>query len=322
MIPSEPDTHSKEIAVLIPCYNEAITIAKVIQDFKRALPEATIYVYDNNSSDETAAIARAEGVVVRTETRQGKGNVVRQMLRDVEADYYLMVDGDDTYPAEAARALLAPLQENLADMTVGDRLSNGTYTKENDRAFHNFGNNLVRFLIKLIYGFEFSDVMTGYRAFNAVFAKTMPVLSPGFEIETELSIHAVDKRWRIVEVPIDYRDRPEGSESKLDTVSDGIRVLFTIASLFKDYRPLVLFSWVGLVFCIIGLIVGIPVIIEFAHTGLVMKFPSALLAVAFIFVGLLSFACGLILDTTVKGNRKDYEIEVIAAYERYRHGQF
>ncbi|MEG0027276.1 MAG: glycosyltransferase family 2 protein [Raoultibacter sp.] len=309
----------KEVAVLIPCYNESITIAKVIDDFKRVLPEATIYVYDNNSSDDTAAIARAKGVIVRTETRQGKGNVVRQMIRDVDADYYLMVDGDDTYPAEAAPALLAPLQENLADMTVGDRLSNGTYTEENDRAFHNFGNNLVRFLIKLIYGFKFSDVMTGYRAFNTVFAKTMPVLSPGFEIETELSIHAVDKRWRITEVPIDYRDRPEGSESKLDTVSDGIRVLLTIASLFKDYRPLVLFSWVGLISCAVGLLVGIPVIVEFAQTGLVMKFPSALLAVAFVFVGLLSFVCGLILDTTVKGNRKDYEIEVISAYERYRH---
>ncbi|MEG0476943.1 MAG: glycosyltransferase family 2 protein [Raoultibacter sp.] len=312
------DTAHEAIAVLIPCYNEAITIAKVIDDFKAALPAATIYVYDNNSSDDTAAIAAASGVIVRHESRQGKGNVVRQMLRDIDADYYILVDGDDTYPAEAAQELLAPLRENRADMTVGDRLSNGTYTEENDRAFHNFGNNLVRGLIKLIYGFKFNDVMTGYRAFNAVFAKTMPVLSPGFEIETELSIHAVDKRWRIAEVPIDYRDRPEGSESKLDTVSDGIRVLLTIASLFKDYRPLVAFSWIGLIFCLVGLIVGIPVIFEFAQTGLVMKFPSALLAVAFVFTGLLSFACGLILDTTVKGNRKEYELAVTAAYEQYR----
>ncbi|MEG0050269.1 MAG: glycosyltransferase family 2 protein [Clostridia bacterium] len=312
------DTAHEAIAVLIPCYNEAITIAKVIDDFKAALPAATIYVYDNNSSDDTAAIAAARGVIVRHESRQGKGNVVRQMLRDIDADYYILVDGDDTYPAEAAHELLAPLRENRADMTVGDRLSNGTYTEENDRAFHNFGNNLVRGLIKLIYGFKFNDVMTGYRAFNAVFAKTMPVLSPGFEIETELSIHAVDKRWRIAEVPIDYRDRPEGSESKLDTVSDGIRVLLTIASLFKDYRPLVAFSWIGLIFCLIGLVVGIPVIFEFAQTGLVMKFPSALLAVAFVFTGLLSFACGLILDTTVKGNRKEYELAVTAAYEQYR----
>ncbi|MEG1561632.1 MAG: glycosyltransferase family 2 protein [Raoultibacter sp.] len=312
------DTAHEAVAVLIPCYNEAITIAKVIDDFKAALPAATIYVYDNNSSDDTAAIAAARGVIVRHESRQGKGNVVRQMLRDIDADYYILVDGDDTYPAEAAQELLVPLRENRADMTVGDRLSNGTYTEENDRAFHNFGNNLVRGLIKLIYGFKFNDVMTGYRAFNAVFAKTMPVLSPGFEIETELSIHAVDKRWRIAEVPIDYRDRPEGSESKLDTVSDGIRVLLTIASLFKDYRPLVAFSWIGLIFCLVGLIVGIPVIFEFAQTGLVMKFPSALLAVAFVFTGLLSFACGLILDTTVKGNRKEYELAVTAAYEQYR----
>ena len=231
------------VAVLVPCYNEALTIAKVVDDFRRVLPEATVYVYDNNSSDDTAAIARAHGAVVRTERRQGKGNVVRQMMRDIDADYYVMVDGDDTYPAEAAPALLAPLMADEADMTVGDRLSNGTYGKENDRAFHGFGNNLVRFLIKLIYGFEFSDVMTGYRAYNAVFAKTMPVLSPGFEIETELSIHAVDKRWRIQEIPIDYRDRPEGSESKLDTFSDGMKVLLMILSLFKDYRPLALFSW-------------------------------------------------------------------------------
>ena len=199
------------VAVLIPCYNEAVTIGKVVDDFHRVLPDATVYVYDNNSSDGTGEIAREHGAVVRAERRQGKGNVVRQMMRDIDADYYLMVDGDDTYPAEAAPELLAPLMADEADMVVGDRLSNGTYGEENDRAFHGFGNDLVRVLIKWIYGFEFSDVMTGYRAYNAVFAKTMPVLSPGFEIETELSIHAVDKRWRIAEVPIDYRDRPEGS---------------------------------------------------------------------------------------------------------------
>ena len=203
----------KGTAVIIPCYNEAVTIAKVGDDFKRVLPLADIYVYDNNSSDNTGDIARERGAIVRVEHRQGKGNVVRQMMRDIDADYYLMVDGDDTYPAEAAPDVLAPLIEGDADMVVGDRLSNGTYGEENDRAFHGFGNNLVRFLIKAIYGFEFTDVMTGYRAYNRVFAKTMPVTSPGFEIETELSIHAVDKRWRITQVPIDYRDRPEGSES-------------------------------------------------------------------------------------------------------------
>ena len=306
------------VAVLIPCYNEAVTIGKVVDDFHRVLPDATVYVYDNNSSDGTGEIAREHGAVVRAERRQGKGNVVRQMMRDIDADYYLMVDGDDTYPAEAAPELLAPLMADEADMVVGDRLSNGTYGEENDRAFHGFGNNLVRRLIKWIYGFEFSDVMTGYRAYNAVFAKTMPVLSPGFEIETELSIHAVDKRWRIVEVPIDYRDRPEGSESKLNTFSDGMKVLMMILSLFKDYRPLALFSWVALLFCVLGLIAGIPVIAEFAATGLVPKLPSALLAVALVFVGILAYSCGLILDTVVKGSRKQYELDVLRAYEALR----
>ena len=305
------------VAVLIPCYNEAVTIGKVVDDFRRVLPEATVYVYDNNSSDGTGEIAREHGAVVRCERRQGKGNVVRQMMRDIDADYYLMVDGDDTYPAEAAPELLAPLVADEADMVVGDRLSNGTYGEENDRAFHGFGNDLVRVLIKWIYGFEFSDVMTGYRAYNAVFAKTMPVLSPGFEIETELSIHAVDKRWRIAEVPIDYRDRPEGSESKLDTFSDGCKVLLMILSLFKDYRPLALFSWVALLFCVLGLVAGVPVIGEFAATGLVPKLPSALLAVALVFIGILSFTCGLILDTVVKGTRKQYELQVTEAYREH-----
>ena len=213
------------IAVLVPCYNEAVTIAKVVDDFKRVLPTADIYVYDNNSTDGTGDIAREHGAIVRLETRQGKGNVVRQMIRDIDADAYLMVDGDDTYPAEAAPDLLRPLLDGTADVTVGDRLSNGTYGEENDRAFHGFGNNLVRSLIKHIYHFEFSDVMTGYRGFNQVFAKTFPVESPGFRSRTELSIHAVDKRWRIKEVPIVYRDRPEGSESKLNTFSDGMKVL-------------------------------------------------------------------------------------------------
>ncbi len=307
----------KGTAVIIPCYNEAVTIAKVVDDFKRVLPLADIYVYDNNSSDNTGDIARERGAIVRVERRQGKGNVVRQMMRDIDADYYLMVDGDDTYPAEAAPDVLAPLIEGDADMVVGDRLSNGTYGEENDRAFHGFGNNLVRFLIKAIYGFEFTDVMTGYRAYNRVFAKTMPVTSPGFEIETELSIHAVDKRWRITQVPIDYRDRPEGSESKLSTFSDGMKVLMMIMSLFKDYKPLALFSWVALIFVVLGLICGVPVIAQFAETGLVPKLPSALLAMGLVFVGLLSLACGLILDTQVKGSRKQYELIVTEAYERY-----
>jgi glycosyltransferase involved in cell wall biosynthesis len=302
------------VAIIVPCYNESITIAKVVDDFRRVLPDATVYVYDNNSSDDTGAIAREHGAVVRCETRQGKGNVVRQMMRDIDADYYVMVDGDDTYPAEEAPKLLEPLFDNEADMVVGDRLSNGSYGEENDRAFHGFGNNLVRWLIKRMYGFEFTDVMTGYRAYNAVFAKTMPVLRGGFEIETELSIHAVDKRWRIAQVPIDYRDRPEGSESKLSTVSDGVKVLRTILSLFKDYRPLTLFGWLSLILIVVGLFVGVPVVCEFAHTGLVLRFPSAILAMGLVICGVLSMVCGLILDTVAKGARISYELHVIEAY--------
>ena len=307
----EPPVIEGSVAVLVPCYNEAITIAKVIDDFRQVLPSAKIYVYDNNSTDGTAEIALAHGAIVKSERRQGKGNVVCQMLRDIDADYYLMVDGDDTYPAEVALKMLAPLLNDEADMVVGDRITNGTYGEENTRAFHGFGNNLVRSLIKAIYGFKYSDVMTGYRAFNLVFAKTLPILSNSFEIETELSIHAVDKRWRIAEVPIDYRDRPEGSVSKLNTFSDGIKVLFTIASLFKDYRPLILFSFAAAVFVVLGLIAGIPVIVEFVQTGLVPRLPTALLAVALVFLGFLSLCCGYILDTVVKGYRKEYELLVL-----------
>lgn len=302
------------VAVLIPCYNEAITIGKVVDDFKESLPFADIYVYDNNSSDGTAKIAAEHGAIVRTEPRQGKGNVVRQMFRDIDADYYVMVDGDDTYPADAASELIAPLANNTADMTVGDRLSNGSYGEENDRAFHGFGNNLVRWLIKIIYGYSFDDVMTGYRAFNKVFVKTMPVLSSGFQIETELSIHAIDRRWRITDVPIEYRDRPEGSESKLSTFGDGAKVLMAIASLFKDYKPMAFFGWLALIFVALGLIAGVPVIWEFTLTHLVERFPSALLAVALVLCGALSITVGLVLDTVAKNNRKQWEIDVYQAY--------
>lgn len=304
----------KDVAVLIPCYNEAVTIGRVVDDFKAALPEAVVYVYDNNSSDDTAAIAAQHGACVRTETRQGKGNVVRQMFREIDAEYYLMVDGDDTYPADAAAGLIKPLAQDLADMTVGDRLSNGTYGEENDRAFHGFGNDLVRWLIKVIYGYAFDDVMTGYRAFTRMFVKTMPVLSSGFQIETELSIHAVDKRWRIKDVPIVYRDRPEGSESKLSTFQDGALVLMAIASLFKDYRPMAFFGWLTLLFVVLGLICGIPVIVEFSVTHLVERFPTALLAVALVLCGALSLTVGLVLDTVAKNNRKQWEISVYEAY--------
>ncbi|MFR3889709.1 MAG: glycosyltransferase family 2 protein [Eggerthellaceae bacterium] len=310
-----------KVAVLIPCYNEAVTIGKVIDDFKRVLPDADIYVYDNNSKDDTAAIAEDHGAIVRTEPRQGKGNVVRQMFREIDADYYIMVDGDDTYPAEAAPRLLEPLMNDTADMTVGDRLSNGTYGEENDRAFHGFGNNLVRWLIKVIYGYAFDDVMTGYRAFNRIFVKTMPVLSEGFQIETELSIHAVDKRFRIVDVPIDYRDRPEGSYSKLSTFGDGAKVLRAIASLFKDHKPMAFFGWLALILIVLGLIAGIPVIAEYFQTGLVPRFPTAILAIALVICGALSFTAGIILDTVAKTGRKQWELFTYQAYEEAQRHQ-
>ena len=309
------------VAVLIPCYNEAVTIGKVIDDFKRVLPDADIYVYDNNSKDDTAAIAEDHGAIVRTEPRQGKGNVVRQMFREIDADYYIMVDGDDTYPAEAAPRLLEPLMNDTADMTVGDRLSNGTYGEENDRAFHGFGNNLVRWLIKVIYGYAFDDVMTGYRAFNRIFVKTMPVLSEGFQIETELSIHAVDKRFRIADVPIVYRDRPEGSYSKLSTFGDGAKVLRAIASLFKDHKPMAFFGWLALILIVLGLIAGIPVIAEYFQTGLVPRFPTAILAIALVICGALSFTAGIILDTVAKTGRKQWELFTYQAYEEAQRHQ-
>lgn len=310
-----------KVAVLIPCYNEAVTIGKVVDDFKRVLPDADIYIYDNNSKDDTAAIAEDHGAIVRTEPRQGKGNVVRQMFREIDADYYIMVDGDDTYPAEAAPRLLEPLMNDTADMTVGDRLSNGTYGEENDRAFHGFGNNLVRWLIKVIYGYAFDDVMTGYRAFNRIFVKTMPVLSEGFQIETELSIHAVDKRFRITDVPIDYRDRPEGSYSKLSTFGDGAKVLRAIASLFKDHKPMAFFGWLALILIVLGLIAGIPVIAEYFQTGLVPRFPTAILAIALVICGALSFTAGIILDTVAKTGRKQWELFTYQAYEEAQRHQ-
>ncbi len=309
---------ASRVAVIIPCYNEAVTIAKVVADFRSALPGAPIYVYDNNSSDETAKLAKESGAIVRHEPRQGKGNVVRQMFRDIDADCYLMVDGDDTYPAEAAAALAAPILSGEADMTVGDRLSNGTYAEQNKRAFHGFGNDLVRTMIRWIYGYSFDDVMTGYRAMSRPFVKTFPVLSEGFQIETELSIHAVDRRWRIADVPIDYRDRPEGSESKLDTVGDGVKVMCAIASLFKNYRPLKFFSLIALVLALVGLILGLPVIGEFFATGLVPRLPTAVLAVAFMFLCGLSLATGLILDNVAKTERKEWELQVYRVFQEGR----
>lgn len=309
-IERKPALSRDKIAVIIPCYNEAPTIGRVVEDFRRELPEASVYVYDNNSTDSTAKIARESGAIVRHEPRQGKGNVCRQMFRDIDADCYLMVDGDDTYPAAAAKALCEPILAKQADMVVGDRLSNGTYAQQNARAFHGFGNDLVRFMIKWIYGYAYPDVMTGYRAMSKSFIKTFPVLSEGFQIETELSIHAVDHRCRILNIPIDYRDRPEGSVSKLNTVRDGLKVIAMIGTLFKDYRPLKFFSLVALAFCIGGLCAGMPVVSEYLATGLVPRLPTAILAVAFMFVAALSLATGFILDAVAKVERKQWELHV------------
>ncbi|MFT8888732.1 glycosyltransferase family 2 protein [Ethanoligenens sp.] len=304
-----------KIAILIPCYNEELTIAKVIKDLHRVLPDAEIYVYDNNSKDKTANIARENGAIVRQEPRQGKGNVVRSMFRDVEADYYIMIDGDDTYPAEFASELLEPLISGEADMTIGDRLSNGTYRAENKRPFHDFGNNLVKSLIGRLFKNDINDIMTGYRGFNRYFVKTMPILSGGFEIETEMSIHALDKKFLIKEIPITYRDRPEGSTSKLNTYSDGIRVLGTILTLFKDFKPLPFFSIVALVTFLLGVLVGLPVISEFIQLHYIYKVPSAILALGLVLVSVMLVLNGLVLDTLVKMNRKDYELYL----NRYRY---
>lgn len=293
---------------MIPCYNEELTIEKVIKDFRKELPDADIYVYDNNSKDNTFQIATKNGAIVKKEYRQGKGFVVRSMFMDIEADCYVMVDGDDTYPAEFVHNLIAPVNEGRADMVIGDRLSNGTYKNENKRHFHNLGNVLVRHLINSLFKSKIYDIMTGYRAFSRDFVKSMPILSPGFEIETEMSIHALDKRFLIVELPIDYRDRPDGSVSKLNTLSDGVKVMKTIFMLFKDYKPLLFFNILTFILFILGLIMGMPVIIEFFETHFITKLPSAVLAMGLVMLSMLSLICGLILDTLVKQNRRSYEL--------------
>jgi glycosyltransferase involved in cell wall biosynthesis len=308
--------NNEKIAVLIPCYNESLTIKKVINDFQRELPEADIYVYDNNSTDNTYEIALNEGAIVKKEPRQGKGNVIRQMFFDIEADYYLMVDGDDTYPAENSKELISALREGRADMVIGDRLSNGTYFNENKRAFHDFGNNLVKNSINRLYQANIKDVMTGYRGFNRMFVKSFPVMSSGFQIETEFTIHALDKRFKLVEIPIDYRDRPEGSESKLDTYSDGFKVLLTILKMFKDYKPLLFFSIISLIFFLFGLIFGVPVINEFIRTGFITKVPSSILATGLMVFALLLLITGLILDTVVTNSKKEYELNLYHLYEK------
>lgn len=300
-----------KIAVLIPCYNEELTIEKVIKDFKRELPDADIYVYDNNSKDKTAQIAKDSGAIVINEYKQGKGNVIRSMFRDVDADIYIMVDGDDTYPAEEVHKLIEPIANGQADMAIGDRITNGTYKKENKRYFHEFGNNLVKKSINLAFKSDLKDIMTGYRVFNKLFVKTMPVLSPKFEIETEMSLHALDKRFIIKEIPIVYRDRPEGSISKLNTFSDGINVLKTIVKMFKDFKPRQFFWIISLIFIIVGLIIGIPVLLEYAKTRYITKVPSAILATGIMIFALIIAQCGVILDTVVKQHKENYQLDVL-----------
>ena len=303
--------NKKEIAVLIPCYNEALTIVKVIQDFREELPKAKIYVYDNNSNDDTALLAKEHGAIVKREYRQGKGNVIRSMFRDIEADIYIMIDGDDTYPAEFVHKIIAPIINQEADIVIGDRHSNGTYKDENTRPLHNFGNNLVKNLINKLFNSNLKDIMSGYRAFNKKFVKNMPVTSEGFEIETEMTLHTLDKKFLLKEIPIEYRDRPEGSFSKLNTFSDGTRVLKTIFWVFKDYKPLAFFTILATFFFILSLIVGIPVIREFIDTSFITKIPSAILSVGLMLVSILFLFSGFILDTIVKQHRESYELNLI-----------
>ena len=301
---------NKKIAVLIPCYNESKTIKKVVEDYKKALPEADIYVYDNNSSDHTDEIARKAGAIVKYEYRQGKGNVIRSMFKDIDADCYLMIDGDDTYPAENAKEMCNLILEKKADMVIGDRLSS-TYFTENKRPFHNLGNRLVRGLINFLFESDVRDIMTGYRAFSYEFVKTFPVLSKGFEIETEMTIHALDKNFLLKEVKVGYRDRPAGSVSKLNTYRDGFRVLKTIGRLFKEYKPTIFFSLLSLLFLIISFAFGIPVFAEYFKTGLVPRYPTLIFSGFMLMIAIILFACGLILEVVVKKHRQLFELMLI-----------
>ena len=301
---------NKKIAVLIPCYNEALTIEKVVKDYKKALPNADIYVYDNNSTDGTDKIAKKAGAIVRYEYRQGKGNVIRSMFKDIDADCYLMIDGDDTYPAENAKEMCQYVLDGKADMVIGDRLSS-TYFTENKRAFHNFGNKLVRSLINHLFKSNIRDIMTGYRAFSYDFVKTFPVISKGFEIENEMTIHAVYNNFKLVEIPVNYKDRPEGSVSKLNTYSDGIKVLMTITRLFKEYKPTLFFSLIGTILLILALIFGIPVFNEFFKTGLVPRFPTLIFSLVLLLIAILMYITGIILEVVAKKNKQIFELFLI-----------
>ncbi|GAB6160581.1 glycosyltransferase family 2 protein [Howardella ureilytica] len=304
-----------KIAVLIPCYNESLTIKKVIEDWKSALPEAKIYVYDNNSTDNTAEIAMNAGATVKYEYQQGKGNVIRRMFREIDAESYIMIDGDDTYPAEHGREMVELVLNKNVDMVVGDRLSS-TYFEENKRPFHNFGNEIVRKSINRMFKSNIKDIMTGFRAFSYNFVKTFPVLSKGFEIETEMSIHAVDKNMYVENVIVDYRDRPNGSESKLNTFSDGIKVLKTIGRLYRDYRPLGFYSFLAVILAIISTIFLIPILITYVKTGLVPEFPTLIVCGFVYLAALLSFFCGMILASIQLRNRQEFEMELIKCEER------
>lgn len=299
-----------KIAVLIPCYNEEKTIGKVIDDFKTALPKAVVYVYDNNSTDKTSDVAEEHGAVVRKEYRQGKGNVVRTMFRDIDAECYIMIDGDDTYPADKAKDMCSAVMEEGVDMVIGDRLS-ATYFIENDRRFHNFGNRFVRSLINNIFNSDVKDIMTGYRAFSRMFVKNIPILANGFEIETEMTIHALDKNYIIKEIPIDYRRRPEGSFSKLDTISDGYKVVKTVFQLFRDYKPYIFFTSISVVLGVIAVLFMLPVIIEYWHTGLVPRFPTLIVCCFVMLLAILLFISGVILEVMTKKHRQLYELLVI-----------
>ena len=304
-----------KVAVLIPCYNEAATIKKVVEDFKKVLPEGgVVYVYDNNSSDGTADIARAAGAVVRQEYMQGKGNVIRRMFREVDAECYLMADGDDTYPAEHAPEMIDLVLNRQVDMVVGDRLSS-TYFEENKRPFHNFGNWVVRFGINTLFKSNIKDIMTGYRAFSYQFVKSFPVLSKGFEIETEMSIHAIDKHMSVENVVIDYRDRPEGSESKLNTVSDGIKVIRTILRLFRTYKPFAFFSLLALLLVLLSAVFFVPVLVDYFRTGMVERFPTLIVCGFVIIAAVQSFFAGMILENIQQKNRQDFEMTLIRLQE-------
>lgn len=296
-----------QIAVLIPCYNEGQTIGKVVEDWQRALPEAVVYVYDNNSSDDTAQIAKEAGAIVRPEYQQGKGNVIRRMFREIDAQVYLMVDGDDTYSAEHAREMVDLVLYRQADMVVGDRLSS-TYFTENKRRFHNFGNNLVRWSVNTLFKSNVKDIMTGCRAFSYEFVKTFPVLSKGFEIETEMTIHALDKNFLLKEIPVEYRDRPEGSVSKLNTVSDGVKVLMTIFRLFSEYKPLKFFSIIATALTLLGTGFIIPVLVDYFRFGTVERFPTLFVCVACYIIAALLYSCGIILHAVAKKHRMLFEI--------------